>query len=414
MLAAMLENMNLLGRDSVDAGKLAAMAAANLNEPAVQILSARATEITFPMANMTTGGLWRVEGTARAGSRGPERAIAAARFSMVVKLVQSPLLWRGIEKVPPSFRDGLVRYYPWRTEVDVYASDLALAMPTGGRLPQIYNIEELDGQRAAIWMEDIAECPGAEWTDDRFRHAAMLLGRLAGSSEVRNSGPCISSARDADRMRFYLNSVGATVFMPGIRGEDMWKVPAVAEAADRHLIAGLRSLTDRAAQLMEEVIALPAFPAHGDASPQNLLIESNGDVPGGSTNFAVIDWGLYGGACAGFDLGQLLAGWVYQGAMVGTELYRLEPLCLQAYCEGLADGRPDIAESTVRRGHAASMAIFAGLQAIPTQRLAEPDSEELRALVAGRVEMARFVLDLLASTDWHPRAHPRAPERHFK
>ncbi|MDQ0769544.1 hypothetical protein QF031_002293 [Pseudarthrobacter defluvii] len=41
------------------------------------------------------------------------------------------------------------------------------------------------------------------------------------------------------------------------------------------------------------------------------------------------------------------------------------------------------------------MALFTGLSAVATQRLAETDSEELRTLVAGRVHMARFVLDLL-------------------
>ena len=312
MVAATLENMNILGPASVAAGELAGIAAAALQDPLAELQSASATAINFPMFNMTTGGLWRVEGTARTrdGAGGPARV---AGFSTVVKLVQSPLLWSGIGQVPPSFRDGLVRQYPWRTEAEVYASELAEAMPAGGRLPEIYLIDELDEQRTAIWMEDIRECPEAEWTDDRFRDAATLLGRLAGSSAVRDLGPGISESRDAERLRFYLNSVGALVFMPGIRGEDLWKVPAVAEAADAHLIAGLRSLTDRAPELLEEILSLPAFPAHGDASPQNLLIESNGGGPGGSTSFAVIDWGLYGGVCAGFDLGQLLAGWVVLG-----------------------------------------------------------------------------------------------------
>jgi thiamine kinase-like enzyme len=180
----------------------------------------------------------------------------------------------------------------------------------------------------------------------------------------------MSEAKDAERLRLYLNSVGAMVFMPGTRGEDLWRVPAVADTADKHMIAGLRSLTDRAAELMEEIIALPALPAHGDASPQNLLVERTAGGPGGSTSFAVIDWGLYGLACAGFDLGQLLAGWVNQGLMGGEELYRLEPLCLQACREGLAEARREVPENTVRRGHAASMALFTGLQAVATQRLA--------------------------------------------
>lgn len=51
---------------------------------------------------------------------------------------------------------------------------------------------------------------------------------------------------------------------------------------------------------LEEV--LEVLPAHGDASPQNLLIESNGGGAEGSKDFAVIDWGMYRGACAGVDL----------------------------------------------------------------------------------------------------------------
>ncbi|HEX2923314.1 MAG TPA: hypothetical protein VHS28_04725 [Chloroflexota bacterium] len=87
------------------------------------------------------------------------------------------------------------------------------------------------------------------------------------------------------------------------------------------------------------------------------------------------------------------------GRHSGNELYRLEPMCLRAYGEGMADAGADVTLSTVRRGHAASMAIFAGLQAIPAERLAEPDSEEFGALITGRMETVRFLLDLLASTD---------------
>ncbi|MDJ0358547.1 hypothetical protein [Paenarthrobacter sp. PH39-S1] len=106
--------------------------------------------------------------------------------------------------------------------------------------------------------------------------------------------------------------------MSGIRGEDLWRVPAVAQSADRRLIAGLRSLADRSYELADEMLALPVLPAHGAARPQNLPVESTGHVRGGSTNFALIGWGLFGGACAGFDLGQLLAGWVNQGTMAGA------------------------------------------------------------------------------------------------
>jgi hypothetical protein len=400
MHTATLENLDALGAAALGPAELARVAASALRTPpVVELVSARATAIADPASNMTTGGLWRVEGAARTPRTGRRVPAAGTRFGAVVKLVQSPLLWSGIDQLPPDFRDGLARNYPWRTEARVYASGLDGAMPAGGRLPEVYRIDELDGQRTAIWMEDVAECPDAQWSDDRFHHAATLLGRLAGSSAVRELGPDITGTWDADRVRFYLDGPGTLVFFPAVQGQGLWDVPAVAAAADPALIEGMRCLAGRAYELADEITALPALPAHGDASPQNLLVESTADGPGGGTGFAVIDWGMYGGACAGFDLSQLLAGRVNQGTMGAEALYRLEPLCLHAYCEGLAEAGTTVDEDTVRRGHAASMALFAGLQAVPTQRLAEPDSEELRAFVAARVGMARFVLDLLASTD---------------
>lgn len=399
-----LENFSILGPAAVDAATLTNIAALALRDPTAELRSARAQEIGYPVFNMTTGGLWRVEGTAWCrGEAGQPRQ--SRNFGAVVKVIQSPLLWSGIGQIPEYTWDDLLRYYPWRTEADVYVSDLAEAMPKGGRLPAIYHVDELDGQRVAIWMEDVPSAPDAMWGDARFQDAATLLGRLAGSNDVRQKGPEISATRDADRLRYYLNGFVSMVLIPGIRGDQMWQIPAVAEVADRPLIAGLRSLADRAPGLVEEILALPILPAHGDASPQNLLRHDTSAGSAESSEFVVIDWGLYGGACIGFDLGQLLAGWVNQGIMSGKELYRLEPLCLRAYCEGLAESGYDghasdgALEATVRRGHAGSMALFAGLQAVGTQRLAEPDSDELRNFVAGRVEMARFVVELVASTE---------------
>jgi hypothetical protein len=398
MQTPILENMDVLGAASPTAGQLAEVAAAALGMPGVELLSATAAGLAGPLSNMTTGGLWRVTGTVRQGTEAGS-APPPVPFSTVAKLIQSPLLWTGIGQVPPRFRDELVRHYRWRTEAEVYASQLAEAMPAGGRLPGIYRIEELDTQRTALWLEDVSGGSASYWTDGRFQHAAALLGRLAGSPAVREAAPPISETRDAERLRFYLNGVVSMVLIPGIRSDDLWKAPAVAAAADPHLIAGLRSLCDRAGQLLEEVLALPVLPAHGDASPQNFLPDGTRNGHSDATGFVVIDWGLYGGACPGFDLGQLLAGWVNEGALGGEELYRLEPLCLAAYCAGLAEAGADVPESAVRRGHAASMALFAGLQAIDGRLLGAPDSPELRTLIAGRADMARFVLDLLAATD---------------
>ncbi|MDN4642483.1 phosphotransferase [Arthrobacter sp. PsM3] len=399
-MAVDLMNMDILAGADPGSAILAGIAAACLAEPDAELLSASAEELGPPAFNMTTGGLWRVCGTARTGCGGPRGTVGTATFSTVVKVIQSPLLWPAIGQVPESQRAELAAKFPWETEAQVYASGLSSVLPAGGRMPEIYRLDAFDAQRTAIWMEDVPEAPPTAWTEQRFVDAARFLGRLAGSPEVRDRGPAGGAVRGHEGLRFYLDSVAASVLIPGILGEDLWSHPAVAAAADPALIAGLRRLTARADGLLDDICRLPSLPAHGDASPQNLLIRpgtGSGVAPG--SDFTVIDWGFYGFACPGFDLGQLLAGWVNQGQMRGAELYALEPLCLAAYCEGLADFDAGISETDVRRGHAASMAVFTGLAAVATQRLAEPDSEELRALVSGRLEMARFILDLLASTD---------------
>jgi hypothetical protein len=103
MKAPLLENMDALGAAGAEPDDLALLAAAALGERDVELLGARADAIEFPMFNMTTGGLWRVGGTARTSCAGASNTVGVARFSMVVKVIQSPLLWQGIGQVPPRY-----------------------------------------------------------------------------------------------------------------------------------------------------------------------------------------------------------------------------------------------------------------------------------------------------------------------
>lgn len=392
-------NLDIMGAAAPDSATLASMAAAALHVPQSTVLSVRAAPIEMATPNMTTGGLWRLQGTAtleqgqqRAGTRAADGRGPAAPFSVVAKLIQSPLLWSGISQVPPDMRAEMERRYPWRTEAEVYGSGLAEVMPYGGRLPEIFGILGLDGQRTVIWMEDVQESPDARWTDEVFADAAHWLGRLAGSPAVHSNGIGFSAARDTDRVQYFIESVGAHVLIPSLLRGELWQLPAVAAAARPDVVAGLRAVAGRAGELAEEMLALPQLPAHGDASPQNFLQESGQPGP---AHFVVIDWGLSATLCAGFDLSQLLSGLVNDGRLRVAAARRLEPLCVAAYCEGLAQSGTDIQEAVVRRGHALSMALFTGLFTLASPRLEEPDSPELHAFMAERLALADFTLALL-------------------
>lgn len=314
---------------------------------------------------------------------------------MVAKLIQSPLLWPGIEQVPPGMREELARRYLWRTEAVVYGSRLAELMPRDGRFPEILGVFDVDPQRTVIWMEDVQEHPDAAWSDAVFVEAAGWLGRLAGSPAVRAGWPDFDEEGAANKLRFYVRGLGSHVLLPSLLGEELWQLPSVAAAATPELVSGLRALAGRAAAVAEEMLAMPQLPSHGDACPQNLFIEIS---PDGMTQFVAIDWGLSGPACPGFDLSQLLAGLANAGRLPTDAVRRLEPQCLGAYCEGLAASGSRVAESSVRRGHALSMALFTGLFTLASPRLEQPDSPELHAFMAERLDMGRFALDLLAAT----------------
>lgn len=394
-------NLDTMGAAAPDPETLAAVAAGALNASASTVLSVAASPIEMPMPNMTTGGLWRLQGTAAVDPQ-PQGPAAGATgghgtalpFSVVAKLIQSPLLWPGIEQVPPGMRQELADRYMWHTEAEVYGSRFADVVPHGGRLPMVLGLCDVDPQRTVIWMEDVHEHPGASWSDEVFASAARWLGRLAGSPEVRTGWPEFDEEGAAGKLRFYVHGLGSQVLVPSLLGEKLWQLPSVAAAATPELVAGLRDLAGRAAELAEEMLAMPQLPSHGDACPQNLFIETGGGVP----QFVVIDWGLSGPACPGFDLSQLLAGLPNSGQLPVDTVRRLEPQCIAAYCEGLAESGSRVAESAVRRGHALSMALFTGLFTLASPRLEEPDSPELHAFMAERLDMGRFAVELLAET----------------
>jgi hypothetical protein len=376
---------------------LPAVVGAALAQDGVTVSSATAESIIPAGANMTTGGLWRITGTALT-STGPGAQQAGRPFSVIAKLIQSPLRWPGIGVVPAEFRQQLADRYPWRTEVQAYAAGISTALPGNARMPRTFRISEPGDEQILIWMEDVRDGDVLAWTDQKFAEAAYVLGGLAGSKAMDACIAAVADAADASRLRFFLEGVGSQLLIPAIRGDDLWRHPAVARVADAEVVSGLRKIADGSGALVEELASMPQLPMHGDASPQNLLTDNN--TGGGSAGFVLIDWGSFGRGATGFDLAQLLAGRVNDGLMPGTDLYRLAPVCVEAYCSGLAEAGTVPDPVAVARGQVAAMAVFSGLFALPLDRLGGPPEPELERLVAGRLEMVRFILDRLQQTAW--------------
>lgn len=162
-------------------------------------------------------------------------------------------------------------------------------------------------------------------------------------------------------------------------------------------------LADRIPNLLEWMDTLPQTYHHGDASPQNLLLDSRSD------NIVAIDWGMGTLQAAGFDLSQLLVGLMHAGQQDPDDAAALEPRLVDAYTQGLADGGLPIDRTTVRTGFLAALACRSALTALPLDRLGEPDTPDLRAHLQYRLRLTRA--DARPDPWWAPHRPMRSLSR---
>jgi hypothetical protein len=376
-----MSTRTLLGAADVDDDDLATMVASLLGEEQVAVLDVEVCPVDYDLAAITTAGRHWVSGHA-------ETATGPTPFRIFVKQVQcwsrSPLF----EPVPPEIRDMAAAGVPWRTEPLVYRSDLAARLPEGLSMPSVLGVFDLDELSASIWL---AEVPAYDWPWDldRYRRAAYLLGRLAGSQRI---APLADIGEHAWTVRDYVNGRFRHQVVPMLRDDDLWTHPLLADAFGPDLRERMRDAALRVPSWVEELAAAPHLPAHGDACPNNLLGAPSRD------DFILIDFGFWKPLPLGFDLGQLVLGDVQLGRRPGASLAETDAAVVPAYVEGLAvEGMP-VDPTVVRRLHALQMLIFSGLSSMPFEHLDAAPSPKLTNLAADRAALATYCLNLAEAT----------------
>jgi hypothetical protein len=196
--------------------------------------------------------------------------------------------------------------------------------------------------------------------------------------------------------------------LPALAGNDIWSHPLVRDAFDAPLRRRLLAAADALPALLDELDGAPAATAHGDACTANLLAAGDRDT------LVMVDFGFFGTAPVGTDLGQLIAGEVQTGQRHPAGLPGLEASCLPAYVAGLHAEGGTASLAQVRRAHAALLTIFSALPSVPVEHLGDEPTPRLRRLSRGRAAIARFALDLLDDTRPPAPAAPpsRLPLRH--
>ena len=380
-----------LGYATVSPDQLRTLVGRCLGVDLPTVTSVTVARVDYPNASIPTGALLRCRGTALID--GQERG-----WSIFVKQLQSARVWPMLHTIPEMHRERMVEGFPWRVEIEAYRSRLPEVLPDGFRLPVIYDVIEIDDDRAAIWMEDVPASPGP-WTARQFERAAHGLGVLAGR---RPLGTDLRFGRPPENgipgfglrmLAFGRVKVGAG----GMLADDaLWTHPALAAALREtgentireELLAAIANVDD----WLEALDTLPQTYVHGDASPQNLLLPVDDQ-----DTFVVIDFGFNSPQSVGFDLGQLLVGLAHSELMDPSDLDDVQRVIVPAYVEGLRSTGFDATPEQVEKGFVLSVLIRSLFTAIPLEELHQPDSPRLRTLLTSRIRMARHLLDLAAA-----------------
>lgn len=340
------------------------------------IVESRVEVVDYGLTTLTTGERWWVTGTARQNG-------ADLPFRLFVKVVQSALRSPAMADIPPQFHEMVANALPWHVEPNAYRSDLAIRVPHGMRIPMAHRVAEVDDESCALWL-DAVEHDESQWTTDRYRDAAAMLGRFAGSADVAAMDQELTHPAGPHQARAYFDKRLTDQFVSAYQEGGVWHHPAVAAHFDDSLRARLMSLIAAAPTLIEEIEELPLLNAHGDAAPQNLLV-----VPDG---FCVIDWGFWCRSALGFDLSQLVYSEVDLDRSDASTFRDIQEASLIGYREGLAESGVEIGEAHLKRAHAIQLAIAHGISSIPLDRLGnEPSAVE--SSVRARATVLRHMLD---------------------
>jgi hypothetical protein len=369
-----------LGAADVTDAQLTAMVADLLHQDDVELLDVEVAAVDYDLPAITTGGRWWVSGHA-------STPCAKAPFRFFVKQVQSWERSPLFQMVPDEHRELAITTVPWKTEAEVYRSDVARRLPDGLTAPRALGVFDLDATSSSIWLEEVQVRP-VSWNRPRYERAAHLLGRLSGSPALAS----LASLRDIEwTLNTYAIGRLAVQVVPMLMSEEIWQHPLCA-VFDDELRTRLRTAAADSFALAAEADALPFVLSHGDACPNNLLSGEHDD------DLVMIDFGFWGGAPVGFDLTQLLVGDVQIGRRSAEGLAELDEAIVTAYVAGLRAEGCGIPEEQVRRGHALCLLIMTGLSTAPFDLFEGPIDERTMQIAADRATIARYALDLLDAT----------------
>jgi hypothetical protein len=255
-------------------------------------------------------------------------------------------------------------------------SGIGSVLPDGMRTAQLHYVSRPDADHMGLWWEFVHERAGT-WTLADYRFAARLLGQLAArrraGAQINDALPAVghNAHNGGSALRFYASRRVFGGMLPVLQSGQVWQHPVLQEAlrlvGDRQLPADMVALGARLPQVLDMLDDLPQTYAHGDASPQNLLLPA-----GEPETIVVIDWGFGTLLPVGFDLGQLLVGLAHAGQTDPAAISAIDAEIFPAYLAGLAAEDYKVDPAKVRAGYLGSLAARSALLGAGRHQDGEP------------------------------------------
>lgn len=308
-----------------------------LSNEAVEIGNWHLNLVGGGFGNPVSVGIYRIQGDV-------SETHAERPWSVILKILQSPENV-GVEDMGGG--DDTTHWNYWKREPLVYQSGILDKLPEGLAAPICYRVEELPGNVARLWLEDIQDNYKGGWTLPRYCLTARHLGRLNGRFLKTQSFPEYPwLGRDFNRQWLQM--------MPS--SELQWGHPLVLRRYPEPDQNPFLQLLLKQERFLGKLDSLPKALSHGDTYPTNFM--SRIDARGREQTVA-LDWALLGLQPVGYDLGQFVFGAI--SSLKSVEREETIDSLFEAYVHGLRDEGVNLDAESLRYSFTVSAALRVGL-----------------------------------------------------
>jgi hypothetical protein len=332
------------------------------------------------VGNPVSVGLFRFQGYGHDQDGG-------AAWSVILKMIQSPA---NVGEQNAGEGDDQTHWNYWKRELLIYQSSLHGCLPDGLAAPRCFLAEELPGDMAWLWQEDITDACAGAWSLERYALAARHLGRLNGM-DLDGGGADNFPWLGREVLRQWVDSLNAE---PPIA----WDEPPLCYSYRGGEANPFRRFISEAESFLPLLYRCPHGICHGDTYPTNLMSRTSHT---NQEETVALDWALSSYSPIGDDLGQVVLG--AQISLPGTPLKEIDQALFTSYLDGLRDSGCRADPDQVRFGYTVSAALRVGLFAMymlqlePVQSQAggAPPAADAPAAEPFEAVMARYAYECL-------------------